>query len=390
MPRIRGIFFGNYPSAVYHAANMKIKLLDLVDLWFRRRVQRGSRGRSGILLVSSGGLGDTILFSLMLPYFQELLLPNETMTLLTQQGRESLHFLLPAGIILETVQYRRFIRSPLYRWSVSRRLRKRQYRLAISTDHLRLPTVDDAFVIAAAAATSYALAPRSWPKHNKRLTDNQRFYTKQFPVSGGKAHRMLRWAVLVSGLLGREVLPPKVTFPSSVLPPPRVLAKATVVIHPFSAVKERQVLPSFYQALFTSIPASWAIVFSAAPQDIAANPEYDGLLRDSRVSVDTGSIAAKAALYRAAKCVIAVDTSMLHLAIGLGVPTIGLVSAAHLVDSVPYDDCICPDNVTFYYHSMSCEGCLGQCVHPLEKGQYACVAKLSPAAVCQQIEKFAS
>lgn len=116
----------------------------------RARVQRQAEA-SGVLLISSGGLGDVILFSVIMPVFARLKRGDETIDVIVQNGGQSLRFLYPGAINLIQVDYRRFIREPTYRYRVSDRIFAANYRLAISTDHLRLPSVDDALVAAAAA-----------------------------------------------------------------------------------------------------------------------------------------------------------------------------------------------------------------------------------------------
>jgi ADP-heptose:LPS heptosyltransferase len=104
-----------------------------------------------------------------------------------------------------------------------------------------------------------------------------------------------------------------------------------------------------------------------------------------RVRLDEQGLEAKAALMRAARLVVSVDTSVMHLAVGCGVTTLCLASAAHVIDSVPYDPRMTPDNVTFLYHDLPCRGCLGQCILPLEEGMYPCVARLDIEAVLAKV-----
>ncbi len=85
----------------------------------------------------------------------------------------------------------------------------------------------------------------------------------------------------------------------------------------------------------------------------------------------------KVALMRGAALVVSVDTSVMHLAVGVGAPTLCLASAAHIVDSVPYDSRMMPENVRFDVPEIDCAGCLGNCIHPLEGGRYLCLAQLT-------------
>ena len=71
----------------------------------------------------------------------------------------------------------------------------------------------------------------------------------------------------------------------------------------------------------------------------------------------------------------------MHLAVAVGAPTLCLASAAFVGEIVPYDPAIRPDNVRFIYHSMPCEGCLGDCVLPAEDGMFPCVAGLDEETI---------
>ena len=366
------------------------KLYKLIDWLIRRRARRREPGarRHGILLVSSGGLGDTILFSLITPRFLELAANGEPVDVLVQDGNTAVAFLFPPGTNVFSVDYRRFRHNSIYRYRISKGLQDRGYRIAVSTDHLRLPTVDDALVAACAAEQSLALEPRSWRKHDADLHRNLRFYTTVVKVQNGMVHRLVRWLELINAVTGRDDPPPLVSFPPERLPDPVRLPAPTVVLHPFSSEPERQFAAKTFAMIADTIPSDQDIVLSAGPGDLERNPEFRILLDRHQATLDEGPLLAKMALMRAARFVVSVDTSIMHLAVGAGVPTLCLCSAAHVVDSVPYDLRMTPENVTFLYHDMPCRGCLGTCIHPLEGGRVVCVASLSPREILDAVKCF--
>ena len=365
------------------------RLFDLIDGYVALRGRSRKKPGRGILLVSSGGLGDTILFSLAVPRFVELAGDEEPVDVLVRSDTAAAAFLFPGRVNVISVDYRRFLRNPFYRLRTCLRLQDAGYRMAASTDHLRLPTVDDALVMAAAAGESYALEPRTWPKHDRRLHRNRRWYDRWIVPSEGMAHRMVRWIELANGLTGRDDAPPRVRFDDENLPPAATLDRPTAVLHPFSAIRERQHGPALFDAIVAVLPDDVDVVISAGPGDLERNPDFRFLLEGPRVSVDEGGLEAKAALLRAARLVVSVDTSILHLAVGVGAPTVCLASAAHVVDSIPYDARMIPDNVTFLYHDMPCRGCLGSCTLALEDGRYPCVARLDREQVLAKVRELA-
>ena len=365
------------------------RLNDWVDAWLLGAATRVPRPGRGLIVVSSGGLGDTILFSLAFPRFQALARPGEPVHLVLRRDTAKAAFLFPPDVNVIAIDYRRFTRNPLYRLGQGRRLRGLGARLAVSADHLRLPTVDDVLVMASGAAERCALEPRSWPKHDARLRRNRAWYSDWVSVPPQMAHKMRRWIDLANALANRvDPLPHERISPERV-PPPARLDAPTVVIHPFSAVPDKQHSVDLWRRILAQLPPSFEVVMSAGPRDLATHPEFSTLLTLPRVRLDQGDLSSTAALIRAARFVVSVDSSILHLAVGTGTPTLALASAAHVVDAIPYDPAMTPANVEVLYHDMPCRGCGGQCIFPAEDGRYPCVARLDRGLVLARVRALA-
>jgi ADP-heptose:LPS heptosyltransferase len=333
--------------------------------------------KRGLLLVSSGGLGDTILFSLMIERFMALVPADEDIYLVVRRESRAASFLFPDRVRMLPVDYRRFIKSPSYKLGVCRQIRDIGARIAISTDHLRLPTVDDVMIMASGAAERYALSPRSWPKHDRQLAENRQWYSRWIDPDPQMAHRLIRWWELANALSGESPPPPVVRFAAKRLPFAVTGARPHIVLHPFSAIAEREAAPEVFVAIAEAFRDSHDIIVSAGPGDPARAPQHAPLLALPGVRIDESDLQAKAALLRGAALAVSVDTSVMHLAVGCGAPTLCLASAAHIVDSVPYDSRMMPDNVRFEVPEIDCAGCLGQCIHPLENGRYRCLGQLT-------------
>jgi len=369
-----------------------VKLLDLTDfLHTRRRNRAGGRepGR-GVLLVSSGGLGDTVLFSLMAARFAGLTRSGEPVDLVVRDDTRAADFLYPENIRVSSYDYRKFLRNPIYRYQVQDELFAKNYRVAVSTDHLRHPLIDDVFINATAAEIRAAMEPRSWPKYDSRFRRTRGFYTRLVAVDPEPAHRLVRWWELANALTGGTEPIPRVRFPADRLPPPAGLDAPTVVLHPFSAIKERQYNPSVFRKILDAMPGDHICVLSAGPGDLARSPDFGALAADPRVRVDQSDFRQKAALMRAARLVVSVDTSLMHLAVGCGTKTICLASAANVVDSIPYDDRMIPENVEFLYHHMPCAGCLGTCTLALEDHRYPCIARMDDQDILDSVRRALS
>ena len=355
--------------------------LRLLDFYVAVRCALMGRGArpSGILLTSSGGIGDTFLFSLIAPRFEKILQEGEKLTILVRKDTQAADFVFPANLDVISVDYRRFLRDGSYRVKTSLDLYKANYRIAIATDHLRHPLIDDAMIMATKADERLSMQARAWKKWDGELARYASKYSRQMPEPGLQ-HRLINWVDLANWVLKEDKEPPVVAFPKEYLPEPS--ERRVVVLHPFSAIPERQYGPETFLKVIDALPEDLPVVLSAGPGDLDRQPDYKVLAEHPRVEVDYSSFMEKASLIRSAVLVVSVDTSLMHLAVGCGAPTLCLATAAHVVDSIPYDDRMIPKNVRFLLADhMDCKGCLGNCTKPLVNGRYACIAEVAFATV---------
>ncbi len=259
----------------------------------QRRADRATGDKRGLLLVSSGGLGDTILFSLMVTRFRQLVGADEPVWVVVRSESAGLSFLFPDGVTLIPVDYRRFIKKTVYRLDTCKRITQLGARIAISTDHLRLPTVDDVMIRASGADKRYALSPRTWPKHDKALQAHRHWYTYWVDPDPAMAHRLIRWWELVNGLIGHVTEVPKVKFDPSLLPEPLHSGKPEIILHPFSAIAEREVDPQVFIDIANAFADDYQIVMTAGPNDLARAPRHQALADHPGVEVDTSDLKSK-------------------------------------------------------------------------------------------------
>ncbi|MBI5165778.1 MAG: glycosyltransferase family 9 protein [Magnetospirillum sp.] len=358
-----------------------MRLHRLIDplVRLRLRLARRKGPASGVLLVSAGGLGDTVLFAVLLPRFLRLATPGEDVTVLLRSDAAKMAFLFPTGVAVRKVDFGR-LRDIGTRLRVFADLHRAHYRLVVHTDYLRHPDLDEALVAACMAPETAAMEPRPSEKHRRRLMANRSLYRRLFDSGPTVQDKVLRWARFADFLTGRTLPPPSVSLPHARVAPAR-LAHPTVVLQPFSAVKLKQSPPELWELIIGTLPAGWQVLLAGHPGDLDKNPEFRSLLERPNVTFEGAPFERLAGILMGARMAISVDTACMHLAAALGVPTLCLASAAYVGEIVPYAEAVMPANLHVLYTPVDCKGCLGACWFPPEDGMYPCVAALDPDLV---------
>jgi hypothetical protein len=367
-----------------------IKPFRILDWWLNRKRRGGQRPGPalGVLLISSGGLGDTVLFAHVVERFLGLACEDEPVTVLLRSNVMKMAFLLPSGLAAKGVDFDRLRKDLAYRREITDGVFNAHYRLVVHTDYLRHPDLDEALVAAAQATEAVAMEPRPWRKYDAWLNRNRGLYGRLFDSGPASLNKVLRWSKFANWLLGAEEPPPVALLPEKGLPPAEVADDPVVVMQPFSAVRHKQSPPALYRHMIESFPSGTRVVITGTRSDLDANVKFKALLDLSGVTFDDRVFEDLVPMLRGARLVVSVDTALMHLAVAVGAPTLCLASAAYVDEIVPYDPAITPPNAHFVYHSMPCEGCLGDCVLSAEDGMFPCVARLDESRILAEAQSM--
>jgi ADP-heptose:LPS heptosyltransferase len=323
------------------------------------------------MIISAGGLGDTVLFSQVVGRLASLALPDEPVTLLLRSDAKSMAFVFPPNFQIVTVDYAK-LRDIPYRLETFKSLWNAHYRIVIHGDYLRHPDLDESLVKAAGVDLAYAMEPRASSKHDRRLLANRMLYSTLVETGPMVRDKMLRWFDFANAVTGGIEVPSQLRIAVD----PARLERPTAVLQPFSAVKLKQFAPEVWVRIIKALPVGWDILVAGHPNDLDRNPEFQMLLSLDGVRFEGAPFKALAPILAAAKLVVSVDTACLHLAALVGAPTVCLGSAAYVGEIVPYAPEIAPDSMKVFHQPCPHQGCLGACVYPPERGMYPCVAAL--------------
>ena len=170
--------------------------------------------------------------------------------------------------------------------------------------------------------------------------------------------------------------------------PTTSFTRPTVVFAPFSAVAKKQSPATLFDEIANQIPTGYDITIVGTNRDLTKNPDFESLLEQSNVRFDDCNFEVLTSILLEAQLVIAVDTAIMHLAVAVGVQTLCLASAAYVGEIVPYSPEILPKNVHFIYTPMDCQGCLGNCIHPVESAMFPCVNRINHGEVKAKVHEL--
>ena len=343
---------------------------------------------SNVIIISSGGIGDTILFSLVFSRFEVLVQGNETITILLQKESAKVGFLFGKDVRIISVDFNKLVKTPSYRKEICQQLFKSNFRLVISSDFLRHPKKDEILIQACQAPQVLAMSPRTWPKYDSALLKNRALYSSLFESGPIIQDKVLRWTRFADWLTKQSAPPPQITFPPETMPPSAKGTRPTVAFIPFSAVKEKQSPASLFFAIADQIPNDYDIIVSCASGEILKNPSFRPLLNRANVFLEEADFEQLIPILRGARLVVSVDTAAMHLAVAAGTQTLCLASAAYVGEIIPYAAEITPDNVTFIYTIIECQGCLGNCILSTERGMFPCVSRILQSEVLDKVQKL--
>ena len=352
------------------------------------RKKKRENAPSGVLLVSSGGLGDTVLFSIIINRFYTIAKSNEKITLLLRSDSKKVSFLFHEKISIYTVNYKEFRKKRNYRSKIENELYLLNFRIVVSTDFLRHPKLDEAIIKACDAQKTIAMEARPWGKYNAELSRNRKFFNEIFESGPIHFNKILRWCNFAGSITSEQYPLPKLLIEKGLMPKSNKYNKRTIILNPFSAVREKQISLEVLSQIIDYIGDTYHFVIACAPSDLEKNIEYKNLDHKKDIEFDLSDFETLAPRLRSVRLVISVDTALMHLSIVLGAPTICIASAAYVNEIVPYPETIIPKNAEFVYKSMPCEGCLGDCSLTLENKRFPCINRIPAEEIFKKIDKI--
>jgi ADP-heptose:LPS heptosyltransferase len=229
--------------------------------------------------------------------------------------------------------------------------------------------------------------------------ESDRWYTRLVAASSAPLTELERNTEFVNGLLGtnHEVLLPDLRSLSP-LQPPRTFwrkvdqTKPYYVLFPGAAWGEKRWPISSFRRIAERLYAQtgWQGVVCGGPADLGLGSELCSGNDISLVNfVGRTSLSELASIIANARLVLTNDTSAVHIAAALDVPSICILAGAHFGRFLPYktghDKAVMAPQVVI--HRMECFNCNWNCIYDVPKGSpVPCIARVTVDDVWRAVE----
>lgn len=349
--------------------------------------------RKGLAVVRMDGIGDMVLFRPSLDHYAKAFgVAPEDITIIGCNSWKSIADQVFAGYRVISINEHAYAKKPFYRFRINLKMRLLAPETVVSDAFFRRALMADSLVWVMGAARSFV----SYPYINEPTRPEFTYYTSQcdlvLDTGPYPAHELARHASFVSHFTGTPVPvePPTLNWQDNAPALPKGLPY--VVLNPGSNEYGRRWPLEKYVALAGWLAKQNHRVVFVGKADEKANADLISNVCDGTSILDmTGktNLAGLMDILKSAALVVSNDTGPMHLAIGLGAPTVAIVGGGHFGSFIPYPKEATPENVRFLYEKMDCYHCFWRCHKRTdEKSSFPCVAAVSNEQVetaCREV-----
>lgn len=342
--------------------------------------------RRGLAVIRMDGIGDMVLFRASLDHYAKAfgVDPSE-ITVIGCASWQSIADTVFAGYRVISINEHAYAKKPLYRFRINCKMRYLVPETVVSDAYFRRALMADSLVWVTGAPQTYV----SYPYINEPTRAEFTYYlsqcTKVVDTGPYPTHEIARHAAFVGYFTHKleDLTAPRLAWRDQ--PPALAEAGPYVVLNPGSNEYGRRWPLGAYIDLAKWLVTEGQRVVFVGKADEKAGADLIANAADGQKIIDmTGKtdLAGLMDVLKRAVLVVSNDTGPLHLAIGLGAPTVAIIGGGHFESFVPYPEQATPNHVRFVYEKMDCYHCFWRCHKRSDpKDSFPCVAAVSQEQV---------
>jgi ADP-heptose:LPS heptosyltransferase len=290
------------------------------------------------------------------------------------------------------IDLRRFVRDLGYRLRLIRQVAQLGAEIAIQPTYSRVFLTGDSLIRASHAKQRIGLQGdfsniRPW---QKAISD--RWYTQLVPASPTDMMELDRNAEFLRGLGMRDAQAEIPSIPKLMdLAPEKQVGKNYFVLFPGASSPIKQWPVDSFAAVANHVvdQFGWLPVVCGGPVErLLGDQLIEKLNLPSAINFSgSTTLPELTELLRGARLVISNDTSAIHIATGVGVPSVCILGGGHYGRFMPYPNHVDGVKPISVIHKMDCFGCNWQCKLTKEQDHaYPCVQDISVKQVLKAVK----
>lgn len=330
-------------------------MVDRLFFFFLNLLVRPRPRQDKILIIKVDAIGDYLLMRNFLPSIRDAF-PKAQINYVCQYACQSLAETFDGGLINRFIYINRirYGTKPFFRYRLLYRIRKAGFSMVLNPNFTRDIALDEPLVMAAAAPVTIGIdGELVRGKHNassRRRADP--FYSRMLNIPDEVWFEFERNRNFFAQALDHPHLADRLSIPVPELPASLQLPKRFVVLFPGAGAERRRWSPENFAVLADAVArqANIDIVIcgSGAEKELAATIAATCQFARPIILSGQTNLPQLVAVLARSSMLVSNETSAVHMAAGLALPTVVISNANHFGRFTPYPARIFPECSTIY------------------------------------------
>ena len=350
--------------------------------------QPGTAG--GVVLIRLDNIGDFILWLDTAKIYRQFY-QDQKITLVASASWAELAGALPYWDEIIVLNPRSLYNNRMYRWKHLRQLRRYGFETAIQPNYSREFFVDSLInVIGASRRIGSRGDSSNIPLWQKRISD--RWYTQLIVADSDAKMELERNAEFISNLTGSQHIASLPMLPLiTSLPEHLMIGQAYFIVFPGASWHGRQWSAEQFALTAQTLchKKKLRIVICGGPDDLAICAKIARIIGGDAIDLSgQTTLLELIELIRLSNFLISNETSAIHIAAAVRVPSICILGGGHFGRFMPYPSEL-GQAMNYVFHQMPCFGCNWQCTQPhFANEEMPCIKAVTVEQVCDAVHQL--
>ena len=348
-------------------------------------------GKEGVVLIRLDAIGDFIIWLDSAKEFRQIY-PNEKITLIANSAWSDLASSAPYWDEVWSINITKLTQNPIYRWRILRKIRRKNFKIAIQPTFSRAIMYGDSIIRATRSENRIGSMGDMFniSLNDKNISD--RWYTKLLPASAEPMMELMRNTEFMRNLSKKNIscALQKWSSSESLRDGLQVRDGYAILFPGASWVGRRWPREKFSEiARWIHAEYGWKIVLCGAHTDFELCEEITRMCGVPCLNfAGHTTLIELFELIRNSNLLISNETSAIHMAVAVNTPSICILGGGHFGRFAPYPDDLVGLKPLIALSKMTCFGCNWACNQDHEKNNSVpCIYDISVEQVIKLVSQ---